>query len=227
MAPAGAGALGGSGKLKLGAWVVRAFRVVAELGVGVGFGFGVRVVVGDSVEVRGGGSGRIGGGGAERLGGEIVEGGIGEAGGIVEHLVPRLVLIYEGVFLLEVGEGVEHELADIGEDGGVAGWDAVLGRGGEEFAENEVDVRSGHELAGEGGGEFGAEALGFEKLHLVAGVEGTKRGMSGVAEHAAAAAVGSLELAAVGIGKRSLCERFLVVVRGGYFLWHFHERSSI
>jgi len=122
---------------------------------------------------------------------------------------------------------MEHELADIGEDGGVAGWDAVLGRGGEEFAENEVDVRSGHELAGEGGGEFGAEALGFQELHLIAGVEETEGRVGVATEHAAAATVGSLELAAVGIGKRSLCERFLVVVRGGYFLWHFHERSSI
>jgi hypothetical protein len=197
----------------------------ASVGVVVRVGFGVRVVVGDRVEVRSG-SGRIGGGGVERFGGESVEGGIGEAGGIVEHVVPRLVLICERVFLLEIGEGVEHELADIGEDGGVAGWDAVLGRGGEEFAENEVDVRSGHELAGEGGGEFGAEALGFQELHLIAGVEETEGGMGVVTEHAAAASVGSLEMAAIGVG-RSFRERSLVVIGGGCFLWHFHWRSLV
>src|SRR5260370_5451091 len=154
-------------------------------------------------------------------------GGTGKRGGFCQHSVPRLVFVYEGVFLFDAGDGVKHELADVGEDGGVAGRDAVLGQGGEECAEDEVDVGGGHELAGDGGGDLGTEALGFKKLHLVAGVEGTKRGMSGVARHATTASVGSLELAAVGIGKRSLSESFLVVGRGGYFIWHFHERSSI
>jgi hypothetical protein len=130
-----------------------------------------------------------------------------------------------------VVEGVEHELADVGEDGGGACRDAVLGSGGEEFAENEVDVGGGHELAGEGGGEFGADTLGFQKLHFIVGVEETERGMGVVTEHATAAAVGSLELAAIGVRRRSLRDRFVVVVfvvvRGGCFLWHFHERSSV
>jgi hypothetical protein len=63
------------------------------------------------------------------------------------------------------------------------------------------------------------------------GVEETERGMGVVTEHATAAAVGSLELAAIGVGRRSLRESFLVVdvvvVRGGCFLWHFHERSLV
>jgi hypothetical protein len=127
---------------------------------------------------------------------------------------------------------VEHELAEVGKNGGGAWRDAVLGGGGEEFAENEVDVGGGHKLAGEGGGEFGADTLGFEELHFIVGVEETERGMGVVTEHTTAAAVGSLELAAIGVNRRSLRDRFLVVgavvfARGGCFFWHFHERSLV
>ncbi len=177
---------------------------------------------------RDGGGGRFGdwrgGGGGYGCG---HGGGTGKRGGFCQHSVPRLVFVYEGVFLFDARERVEHELADVGEDGGVAGWDAVLGQGGEEFAEDEVDVGGGHEITADGGGDLGTEALGFEELHFVAGVEEAKSGVAVVAEHAATASVGSLELAAVGIGKRSLCESFLVVVLGGCFLWHFHGRSSV
>ena len=104
-------------------------------------------------------------------------------------------------------------------------------QGGEQFAEDEVDVGGGHELAGDGGGDLGTEALGFKKLHLVTGVEEEERGVAVVAEHATTAAVGSLELAAIGVRRRSLRERFLVVVvvvvRDECFLWHFHERSLV
>lgn len=133
-------------------------------------------------------------------------------------------------------KGVEHELAEVGEDGGGAWRDAVLGGGGEEFAENEVDVGGGHKLAGEGGGEFGANTLGLQKLHFIVGVEEAERGMGVVTEHATAAAVRSLELAAIGVRRRSLRDRFVVVVVvvvpfvlvwGGCFLWHFHERSLV
>jgi hypothetical protein len=121
---------------------------------------------------------------------------------------------------------VEHELTDVGENGSVAGRDAVLGGGGEEFAEDKVDVGGGHELAGERSGEFSAETVGFQELQLISGVEETECRVV-AAEHAATATVGGLELTAIGAGRRSLCERFLVVVRVGNFLWHFHGRSSV
>ena len=114
---------------------------------------------------------------------------------------------------------MEHELGDIGQDGSVAGRDTVLGSGGEEFAENEVDVGGGHETAAQGGRKFGAKTLGFEDLHLVAGVEEAEGGMSVVAEHAAAASVRSLEVTAVGLG---ILRDGLLIVCCGRFLGHFH-----
>ena len=96
---------------------------------------------------------------------------------------------------------MEQKLADVGENGSVAGGDTVLGRSGKEFAQDEVDVGGGHELAGEGGGEFSADTVGFQELHLVARVEEAERRVVAT-EHAAAAAVGSLELTAIGIGRR-------------------------
>jgi hypothetical protein len=97
---------------------------------------------------------------------------------------------------------VEQEVADVSEDGGVAGRDAVLGEGGEEFAENEVDVRGGQEVAGERSRELGAESLGFEELLFLAGVEKAEGGVVLIAQHAALAAVGERELAEMGIAGR-------------------------
>jgi len=86
----------------------------------------------------------------------------------------------------------------MGEDGGFARRDAVLGDGGEEFAEDVVDVGGGEEIAVEGGGNFVAETLGLEELELLPGVEGTEEGMSRGAQHAAEAAVGKVKLALLG-----------------------------
>lgn len=103
----------------------------------------------------------------------------------------------KGIFPLDVVERVEHELGDVSESGGVARRDAVLSEGGEEFAEDEVDVGGGQELPGDGGSELGAEALGFEELQLFASVEKTKGGMIVVAGQTAAASVGGLVGAAL------------------------------
>jgi hypothetical protein len=111
------------------------------------------------------------------------------------HSFPSVELVAERVLFFDAGNGVEHKLADVGEDGSVAGRDAALGQGNEEFAEDIVDIGGGHESTGDGGGDFGAEALGFEELHLVVGVEKAKRGVALVTEHAAFAAVGELKLA--------------------------------
>jgi len=56
------------------------------------------------------------------------------------------------------GEGAEEEIADVGEDGGAACGDAVLGKKAEEIGEDLVEVGSGlqfGELAEEGDGEVG------------------------------------------------------------------------
>ena len=104
----------------------------------------------------------------------------------------------EREFFFYVGEAREQDLAEVGEGSGFARRDAVLGDGGEEFAEDVVDVGGGEEIAVEGGGNFVAETLGLEELELLPGVEGTEEGMSRGAQHAAEAAVGKVKLALLG-----------------------------
>ena len=96
-------------------------------------------------------------------------------------------------------------MANVSEDGGVAGRDTILREGGEEFAEDEVDVRGGQEVAGERSRELGAEAMGFEELLFLASVEEAESGMVLLTQHAALAAIGEMELAEMGIvWRRSL-----------------------
>jgi len=90
-------------------------------------------------------------------------------------------------------------VADVSEDGGVAGRDTVLREGGEEFAKNEVDVRGGQEVASERSRELGAEAMGFEELLFLAGAEKAEGRVILVTQHAALAAIGEKELAEMGI----------------------------
>jgi len=131
----------------------------------------------------------------------IGEGGrSGEGGGGVEDFVPVGEFVVERELLFDVGEAREHDLAHVGEGESFADGDAVLGDGDEEFAEDVVDVGGGEEAAVEGRGDFVAEALGLDELKFLAGVEGAERGMGRVAQHAAVAAVGELELAAECVG---------------------------
>jgi len=138
--------------------------------------------------------------------GEIFRGGVGigeggrggEGGGIVEYLAPVLKFVAEGKFLLHVGEGREHDLAHVSEGDGFAKGNAVLRGSSEDFAEDVVDVGGGEEIAVEGGGNFAAQALGLEELQFLPGMEGTEGRMGRAAQHAAAAAVGKLKLAARG-----------------------------
>lgn len=106
--------------------------------------------------------------------------------------------VAERKFLLHVGERREHDPADVGEDGGFAKRDAILSSGGEELAEDVVDVGGGEEIAIEGGGDFVAQALGLEEFQIWPGMEGTEGRMGWSAQHAAGAAVGKLKLAARG-----------------------------
>lgn len=103
------------------------------------------------------------------------------------------------VFVLDITEGVEQEVTDVSEDGGVAGRNAVLGEGGEELAEDEVDVGGGQEVAGERSRKLGTESLGYEELLFLAGVEETEGGMVLLTQHATLAAVGERELTEMGV----------------------------
>jgi len=124
---------------------------------------------------------------------------IGKRLGIQVHFFPNFRIILKTDFVLKFVEGEEQELADEGEVAGVAGRDAVLGDGLEEFAEDEIDVRCGHETAGGSGGELGAEAVRFDNLALSASVEDAERRVVMLAEHTTSAAVGERELAERGI----------------------------
>jgi hypothetical protein len=122
----------------------------------------------------------------------------GEGGGVGHRFSPLVKFVLEAKLLLHEGDRGEHDLAEVGEVGGFAGRDAVLGDGDKEFAEDVVDVGGGEEIPVEGGGNFFAQALGLEELKLLPGMEGTEGRMGRAAQHAAAAAVGKLKLAARG-----------------------------
>lgn len=96
-------------------------------------------------------------------------------------------------FVLDVGHGMKHELGKIGEGIGIAGRDLALRESLEDLAEDVVDVETGVEVAGKRRdllSEFLGESLGLEMLLFFAGMEGAKRGMGGLAKHAAAASIG-------------------------------------
>lgn len=109
--------------------------------------------------------------------------------GAAEGLFPGGEALGHGDLVLDGGEAVEEELADVGEDGDVAAGDAVAGEEGEEFAEDVIDIAGGLEFAGEGG-ELGGDAVGFEELALLAGVDEAEARVGGGAGEAAFAAVG-------------------------------------
>jgi hypothetical protein len=118
----------------------------------------------------------------------------------IEQFAPGLEAVANFGFAGDLGHGVEPDLAEIGEGGGLFLGDAVLGEGGEDFAEDVDYVGAGDEVAGEGRRDFGAQLAGFQKLEFGLGVEGTQLGMFGMAKHEAAAAVGEWELAEFVVG---------------------------
>jgi hypothetical protein len=117
--------------------------------------------------------------------------------GAAKGLFPGGEALGDGDLVLDGGEAVEEELADVGEDGGVAARDAILREESEESAEDVVDVAGGLEFAGEGG-EFGGDAVGFEELALFAGVDEAEVRVGGRVGQAAFAAVGEGVLAESG-----------------------------
>jgi hypothetical protein len=121
-----------------------------------------------------------------------------ELDGIADHLLPGLIAVLEMRFVFDLGKGSEHELADVGEGESGALGNAALRDGGEDFAENMVDIGGGEEVAGEGGRELFAKMRRFQELLLVAGMEGAEGGVIVLADHAAVAAVSERELAELG-----------------------------
>src|SRR5271167_4714217 len=89
---------------------------------------------------------------------------VGEGGGVGYHFCPMFIFVLEGELLLYEGDGGEQGFAEVGEVGGFAKGDTVLGDGDEEFAEDVIDVGGGEEIAVEGSGDFFAEALGLKAL---------------------------------------------------------------
>lgn len=98
-------------------------------------------------------------------------------------------------FELDAMAVVEEKLGDIGEGGGLATRDAVLGEEVEEFSEDVGEVAGGGEFARKGS-EFGGDGDGVEELALLAGVEGAEGRVGFVAQHGALAVVGGGEEAA-------------------------------
>src|SRR6266849_4263497 len=87
-------------------------------------------------------------------------GGVGVVAIWARHIENDLAwLVVQGVeFVFDGGDGAEEEIADVGEDGGAACGDAILGKKAEEIGEDLVEVGSGlqfGELAEEGDGEVG------------------------------------------------------------------------
>jgi len=132
----------------------------------------------------------------------------GEGGGVGDHFCPMFKFVLEGKLLLHEGDRGEQGFAEVGELGGFAEGDAILGHRDEEFAENVVDVGGGEEIAVKRSGNFATEALGLDALEFLAGMEGAEGWMGRATQHAAAAIVGKVELAARGDA------------RGGIFIRH-------
>ena len=129
-----------------------------------------------------------------------------------------VVVLVAGEIVAFLVEGLEEELCDVGESAGVAAVHASGGDMGEKFAEDEVDGDGILEVAAEGE-EFGADFGGGLELEKFAMVEEAELAGGVMKEHAAAAAVGELEVAAVfGVcGARffavHVCARFVFELR--------------
>ena len=113
-------------------------------------------------------------------------------------MLPGIGALNAEDFAFDGFEAVEEQLADVGEEGGVARGDAVLGDQSKEFTQDVVEVVGGLELAGEAG-ELGGDTVGVAELLLSAGMVETEGGVGVRAREAAAAAVREAEEAAGGV----------------------------
>ncbi len=116
---------------------------------------------------------------------------------LTEQALPGGESLGTGDFMLHRGEGVEKQLADVGEDGGVAGRDAMAGQQGKEPTEGVIDGGGGLEIF-DGAKEFSGDGFGVGVgLELLPAVLRAERRMVLHAQHAAAVAAGGNVLAAI------------------------------
>jgi len=122
-------------------------------------------------------------------------GGIGRVQDVAHELTPGVGAAGVDDLVLRQGDGVEKELAHEGEIGGVTGRKTVLRDSGKELSKDVVDVYSGKEFTGGRFGNGGADGFRLEKLTLRTSMEQAEGRVFVVAQHAALAAVGEMELA--------------------------------
>ncbi len=108
----------------------------------------------------------------------------------MDEVAPEVGILGVDDFVLHFRHGLEKELAEVSEDGGVASGETVLGNGAEELAENVVDINGGEVFAGGRRGDLPAQLIGLNELALGASMEDAESGVILVPEHAALAAVG-------------------------------------
>jgi hypothetical protein len=101
----------------------------------------------------------------------------------------------EGVdeFLVLELDGLDEDLAEMGEGASLPGLDVALSDGDEQAAEGQADITGGEITPGQKFGDFGADGFGGAGLGFFAGVEATELRVAGSARSAATAAVGEGE----------------------------------
>ncbi len=116
---------------------------------------------------------------------------------LTEQALPVRESLGTGDFMLHRREGVEKQLADVGENGGVAGQDAIAGQQGKEPTEGVIDRGGGLEIF-DGAKEFSGDGFGVGVgLELLPAMLRAERRMVIGAQHATAAAAGGDVLAAI------------------------------
>ncbi|MGB6544196.1 MAG: hypothetical protein WBE97_01105 [Candidatus Acidiferrales bacterium] len=111
-----------------------------------------------------------------------------------KNFVQTLVAFYARDFVLDVGNILLKQLADVREHGSVARGNAILRDGFEEVTERVIEVGAGAELATESG-ELVADAIGVDKLLFLPGMEKAITAVPIPAGHGAGTGVGESELA--------------------------------
>jgi hypothetical protein len=107
-----------------------------------------------------------------------------------QHVLPAGVALGGGDFILHGGKGVEKQLTDVDEKGGVAGRDAVAGHHGKEPAEGLIDGSGGGEIFDQSE-ELGGDSAGVGlRLELLPQMLRTERWVVTGPKHAAATAIG-------------------------------------
>jgi hypothetical protein len=135
------------------------------------------------------------------------------------NVIQAFLTIDADDFILEVGDIVLEQLADVGEDGGAARRNAIPRDGLKKIAESAIEVGIGAELSGEGG-EFVAEFAGGDELLFLMSVEEAIFFVLIPAGHGAIAGIGEREHAEI-VGLLFLFRRGLFRLCGRFSLHDF------